>query len=163
MNAKWYLFIASAIIFFSCKREFVSSSANHSPLLHASAQSSSERADASNSLQEEPYTENISEDKQKDTIIRKKASKKIKNNSQETTTTQEEPQQLNEKQEIEKEMDPRLSRGLWMAIFGGVATTLGIVFKDYAPTGLFVFAFGIVFVIGMVTLILYWANPKPKM
>jgi len=163
MNPKWYLFIASAIIFFSCKREFVSSSVNGSQRALASAQSSLDRTDASISLQEQQYTESISGEKQKDTITRKKTGKKTKNNSPETATTQEEPQQLNEKQEIEKDMDPRLSRGLWMAIFGGVATTLGIVFKDYAPTGLFVFAFGIIFVIGMVTLILYWANPKPKM
>jgi hypothetical protein len=50
-----------------------------------------------------------------------------------------------------------------MTIFGGIATTLGIVFMAYAPTGLFVFAFGLVFLIGAVILIMYLANPKPKM
>jgi uncharacterized membrane protein len=64
---------------------------------------------------------------------------------------------------IKKEMDERLSRGLLMTIFGGVAVALGIIFINLAPTGLFIFAFSIVFLVGLVSLISYWANPKPKM
>ncbi len=62
-----------------------------------------------------------------------------------------------------KEMNPTLSRALWMTIPGGLAVILGIALYSVAPTGLFIFAFSLVFLVGFVSLILYWANPKPKM
>ncbi len=65
--------------------------------------------------------------------------------------------------EIKKEMNPRLSRALWMMIPGGLAVILGILLYPVAPTGLFIFAFSIVFLAGLVSLLLYLANPKPKM
>ncbi len=67
------------------------------------------------------------------------------------------------KKREKKEMNPRLSRALWLTIPGGLAVTLGILLYGVAPTGLFIFAFSIVFLIGLISLISYWINPKPKM
>ncbi len=71
--------------------------------------------------------------------------------------------EIRKERKQKKEKDPRLTTALIMTIFGGIATGLGIAFNQYAPTGLFVFVFGIVFVIGVISLCMYLANPKPKM
>ena len=106
MNSKWYLLIASAILFFSCQRAFVSSSLNKSTLPPASAQASAEEAQPSIFLYEQQYTENISGGKQKDTVDRKKASKKVKNSNKalakETDPTQEKQDKLDKKQKTKK-------------------------------------------------------------
>lgn len=70
---------------------------------------------------------------------------------------------ITKRERTRKEMNPRLSRALWMTIPGGLAVILGILLYGVAPTGLFIFAFSIVFLAGLVSLILYLANPKPKM
>jgi activator of 2-hydroxyglutaryl-CoA dehydratase len=71
--------------------------------------------------------------------------------------------EIKKRKKEKKEMDPRLSRALVMTIGGGAAVILGIALYGVAPTGLFIFAFSFVFLVGLVSLILYWANPKPKM
>ena len=71
--------------------------------------------------------------------------------------------ELKRRDRQKKEMNPQLSRALWMTIPGGLAVILGILLYGVAPTGLFIFAFSLVFLVGLVSLILYWANPKPKM
>lgn len=64
---------------------------------------------------------------------------------------------------VNKDRDPRYSRALIMTIMGGLVVGLGILANSVAPTGLIVFVFGIIFLIGVVSLISYWANPRPKM
>ncbi len=71
--------------------------------------------------------------------------------------------EIKKSNQINKERDPRYSRALIMTIFGGLATGLGILAMNVAPTGLLVFIFGLIFIIGVVSLIMYWANPRPKM
>lgn len=74
-----------------------------------------------------------------------------------------ERQSINKSAKERKEMNPRLSRALWMTIPSGMAVILGIVLVSYAPTGLFIFAFGIVFLVGLISLFMYLADPKPKL
>lgn len=71
--------------------------------------------------------------------------------------------EISKRERVKKERDPRLSRALWLAIPGGLAVVLGILLYGVAPTGLLIFAFSIVFLVGLVSLIQYWINPKPKM
>ncbi len=114
--------------------------------------------------------ENVAEEKKNEVIKENNSFKKEKvratsgliKKEHTSTIAPEERKEVRQRQ-VKKEVDPRLSRGLWMTIFGGLATALGIIFMAYAPTGLFVFAFGIVFLVGVITLIMYKANPKPKM
>ena len=81
-----------------------------------------------------------------------------------TFTPYSDPKKIeNKRSHAKKEMNPRLSRALWMMIPGGLAVILGILLYSVAPTGLFIFAFSIVFLVGLVSFILYLANPKPKM
>ncbi len=168
MNIKWSFVIVLVILFCACKRELSTHSyqAASSPLASAAFSESfpglsATRVEENNTdeslKQQEPTTEYRRPflEKEKKFVAKKIAEKNI--------FSKQTRKELKEKKEIKKETDPRLSRGLWMTIFGGIATTLGIVFMGYAPTGLFVFAFGIVFIVGVVTLIMYLSNPKPKM
>lgn len=167
MNTRYLVFITLTIIFFSCKRHIVpdkeSRTSTHSTYivssgLEASGETSPQHNSTSGKWKEVEKDDRprkiINSFKQqitKDSAITKDLSRK------------ELKKKIKENKKINKETDPRLSRALIMTIFGGIATTLGIVFMGYAPTGLFIFAFGIVFLVGIVSLIMYLANPKPKM
>ena len=168
MNAKYFVLVALAIVFVACKRNHVSIDREVRKIQHSSdyAVSVGPAASGEGSYRE---TEAIqSETIDKEDRLNKPEVLWEKNLISDSVTTKdtsrkELKKKIKAEQKANKEMDPRLSRGLLMTIFGGIATTLGIVFMAYAPTGLFVFAFGIVFLVGLVTLIMYWANPKPKM
>jgi lipopolysaccharide export LptBFGC system permease protein LptF len=167
MNSKYIVMVVVVSFFFSCKRNFVSTD-RENVVIKKSSEITWKEGFVSSAEGPESFTTEMVNPLEKETfrhdnikVIKKKID--IDSASAKDISRKELKRKIKDQQKLNKEMDPRLSRGLLMAIFGGIATTLGIVFMGYAPTGLFVFAFAIVFIIGMVNLIMYWANPKPKM
>lgn len=163
MTTRWYLLIAFTALLFSCKKEFHKASTTPQRPVWASS-----KAPTTAPAEEIAAGEMLTGEKEETNTITEKAPVTKKSTGAFTKAEtkalkQEIRKEIKAQKRIQKETDPRLSRALWMTIFGGIATTLGIVFMAYAPTGLFVFFFGLVFIVGLVSLIMYLANPKPKM
>ncbi|HSZ26493.1 MAG TPA: hypothetical protein VK766_12265 [Cytophagaceae bacterium] len=70
---------------------------------------------------------------------------------------------IKENGKTKKEMHPSLARALVMTIAGGLGVAIGIALYSFASTGLLIFAFSIILIVGLVSLIMYLASPKPKM
>jgi hypothetical protein len=168
MNTKWTLLVVLVVVFSSCKRELVSVKTNspdkesfsfntisENSVGQMASGMSSESADniAANSIQQNQMEKKLSSKK----IILKEES------PSETKIDLKTKKEIKRDRRQKKEKDPRLTTALIMTIFGGIATTLGIVLYAYAPTGLFIFVFGIIFIVGLISLFMYLANPKPKM
>lgn len=165
MTTRWYILIAFTALLFSCKKELHVAKNTPQQPVWASGKAHSTLIPEENTLpgemliEEKAATNTIAEK----TPLTKKNEGATLSKEEKKLLKKEIRKEIKAQKKIQKETDPRLSRALWMTIFGGVATTLGIVFMAYAPTGLFVFAFGLVFIVGIVSLIMYLANPKPKM
>jgi len=163
---KFAYILVLTIGLFSCKRSAVTSY-NYgeqmeiwkTPVINeysvASPQNDNEIITETNSetLIKNPTVSNVSS-------IEITTTKKIEKKHSKITLTKKEIKSLLSER---KGMDPRLSNALAMSIIGASGTTLGILLFSYAPTGALIFAFALVFLVGLISLLMYLANPKPKL
>jgi hypothetical protein len=165
MKVNWILFVVLVIFFSSCKREFISVKTTTTYTKSFAPDNFSDNVQgqmAAGMASEENTPMNISHSIPEKKLFPKKVILKEEISS-ENKIIPKTKKEIKKDNKQKKEKDPRLTTALLMIIFGGIATTLGIVFNQYAPTGLFVFVFGIIFIIGVISLCMYLANPKPKM
>jgi hypothetical protein len=173
MNINWTLLLVSVLILFSCERELISVKKTNSTYQEESSShprfSKNPTEQIASGMSSEENTHPIASNSTSENLIEKKIASFPEKAALKEEIASETKNVLKTKKEIKinkrpkKEKDPRLTTALIMTIFGGLATTLGIVFNKYAPTGLFVFVFAIIFIIGLISLFMYLANPKPKM
>ncbi|HWZ23162.1 MAG TPA: hypothetical protein VNW06_10940 [Cytophagaceae bacterium] len=165
------VFLVSALSTFSCRKEYVS--LNHSLLQKveiAYNQNTNSESNIYTPSGEAKEAAGITSGNKKNIFSTKKVISKEEKEAKKTgisvlpfSEIKKLKKEIKKIKKGKKEMDPRLSRALLMTIAGGAAVILGIALYSVAPTGLFIFAFSFVFLVGLVSLILYWSNPKPKM
>jgi hypothetical protein len=175
MNFKLAVLFVFVIVFSSCKREYASfqkstyqggNYTNARPIETEDKEENEEVRIPKNKGVEIASSENKNEINQKVNLSRTKRTMEQKSSVQKPSAqlpaiTKKED--IKENKNVKKDRDPRYKRALIMTIFGGLATALGIIAINVAPTGLFIFIFGLVFIVGLVSLIMYWANPKPTL
>ena len=167
MKLKSIVFVVITLLLASCKREYSASFNSSATSSINSVKGSEKLLIAENSrgpiyTSTERFISSSMSNKVENAVgsTKKIVIKKDKSKNQASIKIIKEVKKITK---VTKERDPRLSRALIMTIFGGLATGLGILASSVAPTGLLVFIFGVIFIIGVVSLIMYLANPRPKM
>ena len=165
MNIKFLSLVIIVVGISSCKREYTTSFSRSNTTI------TTQVARPSTILKEEILVNTITQSKTSETPIATAIDTKevlqkqihLKEKKRSHSFLSETKKEIKKLAQIKKERDPRYSRALIMTIFGGLATLGGILAYGVAPTGLFIFVFGVIFIIGLISLIMYLANPKPKM
>jgi hypothetical protein len=167
MNFKLTVLLLFIVVFSSCKREYASfqrstyQGGNYTDARPMEMEEDEEIIIPKNNGVEIASAENKNGIPQKINLSRAKHTLEKRSSGQLPVFAPKE--EIKKKDNIKKDRDPRYTRALIMTIFGGLATALGIIAINVAPTGLFIFIFGLVFIVGVVSLISYWINPKPTL
>jgi hypothetical protein len=164
MKIKLIILFILVVIISSCRKEITAFRSSPlekgNPVFVETKQASELNVPMGTAMGAEEKPDGITTQSRKKNNLEKSPTKKLNSKKSLLSPMKKE---ITKRERARKEMNPRLSRALWMTIPGGLAVVLGILLYGVAPTGLFIFAFSIVFLVGLVSLIIYLANPKPKM
>ncbi len=162
--------LVSTLTLVSCKKEFNSFS-SYPVEPFAIPNGYSTKLDSKSENKEEPKilasTKSLHIEQTKITRLKTDYSFTQEKKVDEITTKKINPnttyKRLKETNKEKKEANPRLSNARIMTIIGGLGLGFGIATFKFFPTGLLIFLFGIVFLVGIISLIMYLADPKPKL